>query len=356
MRILSITLFFLGLLSTAHTQDADRLAKLLEKFPEADADGDGTLTQEEVRAFREKMPQKDGRKREKEKTIPKLEPTHADISYGPHERNVFDIWLPESPLEKEATSLPLPVFVFFHGGGFVGGDKSSFSPQIYMEAGIACVSANYRFVDGSETLSPVPMQDGARVIQTLRHRASEWNIDGGRIAVSGSSAGAVMAMWIAYKDDLKNDDSEDPVERQSSRVNCVVPINGPTNLLPDWIVKHLGGSSHVHGSFPKMFGVDADGELSPDVLERIQSSSPWEFVSEDDPPTLLIYNSLLELEELPLPEDTSTGKVIHHPFFGLALKEKLDALGVECEFRHSFDPRGNPAIPDYLRSKFRMID
>ena len=29
----------------------DRRAKMLERFPEADADGDGTLTREETRAF-----------------------------------------------------------------------------------------------------------------------------------------------------------------------------------------------------------------------------------------------------------------------------------------------------------------
>ena len=48
----------------------------------------------------------------------RLEPTHADVSYGDHIRHKFDLWLPEGK------SGPVPVHVYFHGGGFVGGKKN----------------------------------------------------------------------------------------------------------------------------------------------------------------------------------------------------------------------------------------
>ena len=44
-------------------------------------------------------------------------PTHPNVKYGPHERNVLDVWLAES-------DKPTPVLVSIHGGGFQGGDKS----------------------------------------------------------------------------------------------------------------------------------------------------------------------------------------------------------------------------------------
>jgi len=38
-------------------------------------------------------------------------PTHADVSYGEHEQQVFDLWLAES-------DRPTPLVLFIHGGGF----------------------------------------------------------------------------------------------------------------------------------------------------------------------------------------------------------------------------------------------
>ena len=45
-------------------------------------------------------------------------PTHANVSYGPHERNVLDVWLAKS-------DKPAPLVVFIHGGGWISGDKKS---------------------------------------------------------------------------------------------------------------------------------------------------------------------------------------------------------------------------------------
>lgn len=43
----------------------------------------------------------------------KLAPTYKDVAYGPHERNVLDVWLAES-------ATPTPLVVYIHGGGFQG--------------------------------------------------------------------------------------------------------------------------------------------------------------------------------------------------------------------------------------------
>src|SRR5919109_664222 len=43
-----------------------------------------------------------------EKKLP--EPTHADVAYGTHERNVLDVWVAKS-------DKPAPLLVYIHGGG-----------------------------------------------------------------------------------------------------------------------------------------------------------------------------------------------------------------------------------------------
>lgn len=330
--------------SERSSEDDERLKGILDRFPQADTDKDGVLTADEARAFlpklrelREKMQE---RQRLAEKNRPK--PSRANVKYGPHVRNVFDLWLPEGA----SPGKPVPVFVYFHGGGFVGGDKSKFGPSPYLKLGYAVVSSNYRFVNGDDVLTPIPMQDCARAIQFLRHNAKEFGIDPSKIAVSGGSAGAVITMWIAYKDDMANPQSDDPVCGQSTRVTCIVPIAGPTNLDPQWIHENLGGPAEVHSSMPRFYGVH-DGDYSgPEIRKLIKDSSAITHATADDPPTFLIYGGTLD--NLPLPQGASQGLLIHHPYFGKVLKDKLDELGVECEFRYGGRRPSATEIAEFL--------
>src|SRR6266550_4606433 len=50
-------------------------------------------------------------------------PDLADFKYGPHERNVLDLW-------KAKSDKPTPLVVFIHGGGFRGGSKEALSPAL----------------------------------------------------------------------------------------------------------------------------------------------------------------------------------------------------------------------------------
>jgi triacylglycerol lipase len=48
-----------------------------------------------------------------------------DVKYGPDARNLLDVFTPEN------ASGPLPVFVFVHGGAFVGGNKRTGDSPFY---------------------------------------------------------------------------------------------------------------------------------------------------------------------------------------------------------------------------------
>jgi acetyl esterase/lipase len=215
-----------------------------------------------------------------------------------------------------------------------------------LKLGYAVVSANYRFVNGRDILTPIPMQDCARAIQFLRHKAKAFGIDPKKVAVSGGSAGAVITMWIAYKDDMAEPTSDDPVKRQSTRVTCIVPIAGPTNLDPEWIRTNLGGPPEIHSSMPVFYGVQDNDYSKPEIKRLIQESSVINHATADDPPTLLIYRGTLD--NLPLPEDASQGLLIHHPYFGKVLKDQLDKLGVECQFRYDAARPWQEEIGEFL--------
>ena len=346
--LLALALAHLAAPWTARSQSPAQLEKWLREYPAADANKDGKLTVEEAHAYHRNVLLKQEQANRSQRAV---RPTHANVQYGAHPRNVFDLWLPTKATDAPDSGQPRPVFVYFHGGGFVAGDKSGFNPTAFLEDGMAVVSANYRFVNGKDSLSPAPLLDAARVIQHLRRHAPKWKLDEKKIAVSGNSAGAVIAMWLGYHDDIADAKSDDLLSRQSSRVACIAPLNGPSNLDPFWIRENLGGPKHVHGSFPKMFGVAVDESKAPKVMKRIIESSPMHHVNSGDAPTLSIYNG--RLEGIPLPESASTGLLIHHPHFGYMLQQKLNAAKVPNKFLHGVDPRkdGYAVIRNWLNEQ-----
>jgi acetyl esterase/lipase len=105
-----------------------------------------------------------------------------------------------------------PAIVWVHGGSFCCGDKSS--PEIVDEArtfakmGYVNVSINYRLVAGGcsaagPTASCVTAivqarQDGQTAVAWLRANAATYGVDPTRIAIAGTSAGAITAMDVSY--------------------------------------------------------------------------------------------------------------------------------------------------------------
>jgi acetyl esterase/lipase len=105
-----------------------------------------------------------------------------------------------------------PAIVWIHGGSFSGGDKTS--PEIVDEAttfateGYVNVSINYRLEPGGCSAGGVTAscigaiqeatQDGQTAVAWLRTHASTYGVDPTRIAVAGTSAGAITAAQVGY--------------------------------------------------------------------------------------------------------------------------------------------------------------
>ncbi|WP_165073402.1 alpha/beta hydrolase fold domain-containing protein [Paludisphaera rhizosphaerae] len=272
-------------------------------------------------------------------------PDRGNLRYGPFDRNVLDLWLPSGP----AVGPPelAPVVVFFHGGGFMGGDKSSVPAWLIRrcrERGIAVASANYRL--SKQAPYPAPMLDGARAVQYLREHAAEFGLDGDRIAGCGDSAGAGIALWLGFHTDLARPEAPDPLGRRSSRLSCLAVIGAQTSYDPRFIRSRIGGRAHEHVAIRPFFGLPEDAKLDdPSMAAKYEDASPLTHVAPGAPPVVMAYSE----PRKPIPPDAARGWGIHHPEFGVALKERLDPLGVECILLHN-DDYGDPedAVPGEL--------
>ncbi len=142
----------------------------------------------------------------------------------------FDLYTP--PLTDSYTSRPAIVWV--HGGGFSSGDKTS--PELvdesntFAEEGYVNISINYR-LEPTGCAAAVPTaaciqaiaeatQDAQTAVSFLRTHAATYGVDPNRIAIGGSSAGAITALQVGYAT------SETP----ASGVRAAVSLSG-ANLL-----------------------------------------------------------------------------------------------------------------------------
>ena len=251
-----------------------------------------------------------------------MEPTFTDIPYGPHERNVIDVY-------KARSDKPTPVFLWFHGGAFAFGDKSTYESECVgplFDHGISLVTANYRF--SHQAIYPAPYHDCRRALQFTRHHAPSWGLDSRRVAVGGCSAGAGMSLWLAFRADMANPSSNDPVEHQTTRPACVYIVDGQTSYDPRFILEVIGGHAHVAGGLADLFGVPSETwpDLDEQTVQLVEDASAINFLGNTAPPVLAVYS----LSRRPATDGDDAIAMIHHPKFGDDLKERMDALSLEC--------------------------
>jgi acetyl esterase len=98
----------------------------------------------------------------------------------------------------EGASGPLPVLIYYHGGGHVIGSPETHDPTARnLCAGAHCkvVSVNYR--KGPEHKFPAAVEDAFAAVQWCAENASSIGVDASRIAVGGDSAGGNLAVVAA---------------------------------------------------------------------------------------------------------------------------------------------------------------
>jgi len=283
-------------------------------------------------------------------------PTHANVAYGPHERQVLDFYQAKS-------DQPTPLVFHIHGGGWVYGDKKEVAHlEKYLAAGISVVSINYRYSTQAQLAGvkpPVkwPLDDIARALQFVRSQAAEWHIDQARIGATGGSAGACSSLWLAFHKDLAEPKSADPIARESTRLCCAAVNIAQTSLDPQQLKEWTPNSKyggHAFGFMPDPKDIKTrDTQFAEflaareSILPWIKEYSPYEHVTADDPPIYLSY-------DMPPALGQDQKDPTHTANFGVKLQGKLRSVGVECELVYPGAPGGkHPKLEDYLIAKLK---
>ncbi|MGV3504772.1 MAG: alpha/beta hydrolase [Adhaeribacter sp.] len=184
---------------------------------------------------------------------------------------------------------PLPVIVFFFGGGWSGGSINQFEPQAYHLAsrGLVAVLVDYRVASRHKTTPFDAVRDAKSAMRYLRQHSQELGLDPNRLAAGGGSAGGHLAAAA----DLTQLDEPGENLGISSRPNALVLFNP------------------VFDNGPQGYGYGR-------VKDRYQEISPLHNIRKGAAPTLVMLGTKDKL----IPVATAE-----------AYKRQLEAAGTRCD-------------------------
>ncbi len=154
--------------------------------------------------------------------------TDAPVLHGEHEHHSFynelelDLYYPTTQVYEKH-----PVLMYIHGGAWVVGSKISVNNDRFHESfnalrekGYAIVAPDYTL--GKNNASPFPdcIQDAKKALEWVYAHAEEKGLDASNIGLLGESAGAHIAMMVAY----------DSTFTEKFPVNYLIDVYGPSSL------------------------------------------------------------------------------------------------------------------------------
>ena len=114
-----------------------------------------------------------------------------DQRYGTDVDMVLDTYSPDD------AAGPLPVVVWVHGGGFLGGSKEELADYFALIASKGYVVIGPRYSLAPEHHYPTPLRQVMQVLAYAQANAERLGLDPARIVLAGDSAGAQLAAQTA---------------------------------------------------------------------------------------------------------------------------------------------------------------
>jgi acetyl esterase/lipase len=197
---------------------------------------------------------------------------------------------------------------------------------------------------------PDPIDDAQRAVRFIRAKAAEYGIAEDRIGAWGSSSGGHLVELLGTLDGGGNAADADPVNRQSAKVQTVVALFAPSDLIALYqgstrrgMLASLMGFPYV----PPVPGISRDDDAE---ARAYRAASPTTHVTADDAPMLLFHGDSDEV----VPVEQSQ-----------LMEQALHKAGVEVRFvrvpggKHGADfqlPAGHPRRPDEIRIAIAWFD
>lgn len=188
-------------------------------------------------------------------------PATQRIRYGDDPNQFADLWLP-------AGAGPHPTVVVVHGGYWRARYDLTYFGHCCADLashGIAAWNIEYRRVGNPGGAWPGTFQDVGRAADHLRAIAPTFNLDLGRVATLGHSAGGHLALWLAARHRIP---ATSPLASATPLpIHTAVSLAGVSDLRMSW---ELGSSNWAAGELL--------GATPAEHPERYDQGSPYELL------------------------------------------------------------------------------
>lgn len=129
--------------------------------------------------------------------------------------------------------------------------------------------------------------DMMRSVRFIRHNAKKYGINPDKIGVSGGSAGGHLSLILATQGGPGDPKAKDPIDRESSAVQCVACFFPPTDFLNYGKAGEDAVGVGTLKNFKAAFGPEADNAEGRVKLGK--AISPIYFVHSNQAPVLIVH-------------------------------------------------------------------
>lgn len=198
-----------------------------------------------------------------------------DMSYGTHERQTVDLFIPDG------ASGDIGMVLFIHGGAWIQGDKEGYregSAYCATGLGIAGATMNYRYISEDTDINDI-IDDIDAALAKIKAKGNEVGVSINRVLLTGDSAGAHLSLLYAYS--KKATAPITPV--------AVVSNSGPTDLYDDNFYHNnaLGDEAAIADLMSKACGQRFAYADKASAMVALYKVSPITYVSADSVPTVI---------------------------------------------------------------------
>lgn len=205
---------------------------------------------------------------------------YEDYSYGTHERNTMDLYIPKN---KSKVGLLLCI----HGGAWISGSKEMYSGYLQSLADkydVACASINYRYIDENTDINDI-MDDIQLAVECIKKLGEENHVKITKLLATGYSAGGHLSLLYCYS----------RADSSSIKPVAVISDSGPTDLTDENFYYNeelncnsaIGSKEYIAQILSFACGQNFTYETRDTAKDALKKVSPVYYVDSDTVPTVI---------------------------------------------------------------------